>query len=93
MLCYPSIHCATVIQWFADRDSYELSLHYSLNVKLLLPQVALWSFPQDEKQVQAFANLTDRYSCWERGIGFIRDNRIREMWQVGRWLSKHLGGQ
>ena len=56
-------------------------------------QVAFYAFPNNEQEVRAFANLNNRYheasmanrnNDWEQGLKIMTDDRIKEMWQVGK---------
>ena len=59
----------------------------------LLCQVAFYAFPNNEQEVRAFANLNNRYheasmanrnNDWEQGLKIMTDDRIKEIWQVGK---------
>ena len=56
--------------------------------------MAFYAFPNNEQEVQAFANLNNRYSDtnltnrisdWEEGMKIMNDERIKEIWQVGEF--------
>lgn len=53
-------------------------------VVVLLCQVAYWAFPQDLRRVRAYAYLTDRLVSWRRGNSLVKDEKIKEMSQVGK---------
>ncbi|CAH1775238.1 unnamed protein product [Owenia fusiformis] len=59
----------------------------------LLKKVAFWAFPDDEKKVQVFANLTNKYNDWDQGLDLLYDSAIKEVWQVGFMLTAVIDNQ
>lgn len=55
---------------------------------LSLLQVAYWAFPQDVYRVRAYAYLTDRLVSWHRGVNLVKEDKIKEMWQVGTYYME-----
>ncbi len=40
--------------------------------------------------MQAFANLTNKFNDWEQGVQYYEENRIKEIWQVGKEILVHF---
>lgn len=54
---------------------------------MLFVQVAFWAFPQDIYRVRAYAHLIDNLTSWHRAVSLVKEDRIREMWQVGWYIN------
>ena len=54
-------------------------------------EVAYWSFPQDVNRVRAHAYLTENLTSWRRAISLVKEDKIKEMWQVGESFLDHVG--
>jgi len=47
-------------------------------------QVAFWAFPQDIHLVHAYTKVTDSAWSWHWAVEVVTQNRVTNMWQVGK---------
>lgn len=74
--------CCAVAITLRNVTSYVTAclLHDSVHM-----QVAFWAFPQDIYRIRAYAHLTDSLSSWRRAVSLVKEDKIKEMWQVGMY--------
>ena len=49
-------------------------------------QVAFAAFPDDVKQVESIAKLTDRTDNWKEACDMSYSNKVQDVCQIGEWL-------
>ena len=62
-------------------------------IKIEIFQVAFWASPQSIKHVKTYADIAlPDDGAWEVGMDYLKEDRVRNMRQVGKSLNKNQFG-